>query len=322
MKKIVLALIFGLLLFTPANVLSKDIIVNSEKQYQLARTLFENEEFAASACEFTRFVYLFPDDERVSEAAYKTGVAYFYAGMLKDAVRSLKKVSADFSDEGFSSDAMFKLSELYVSTKRPGEASSVLRDLLILTQNPRVYDRACYLLGWLLLDNADIFKTKGDFKAYPVAEAQTYFSKISPEGKKRYRIDGILGQLDTFSHVKKKSPVAAGFFSIIPGGGFLYCERYRDALVSFLLNSALMIASYQAFEDDNPFLGSAIAFVEAGFYAGNVYGSISSAHKYNKKKQHQFIGTIKQNHLNDRRESPVKAVITNNSAGFFFTYRF
>jgi hypothetical protein len=81
--------------------------------------------------------------------------------------------------------------------------------------------------------------------------------------------------------VHQKDPVLAGIFALVPGGGFLYTGRFRDALTAFGLNAGLIWAAYTAFDHDNPALGGVISFVEAGFYTGGIYGSVSAAHKHN-----------------------------------------
>lgn len=105
--------------------------------------------------------------------------------------------------------------------------------------------------------------------------------KISEPGKENYHTDQYLGLIAKARTVPGKNPRAAGVFAVIPGGGFLYCERYHDALVTFLLNAGLMAAAYKAYDNDNIPLAGVIGFVETGFYTGNIYGSISSAYKYN-----------------------------------------
>jgi hypothetical protein len=90
-------------------------------------------------------------------------------------------------------------------------------------------------------------------------------------------------------HAPKKNPTAAGLFAIIPGGGFLYCQRYHDALVTFLLNTGLMAAAYTAHDNDNNALAGVLAFVETGFFAGNIYGSMASAHKYNRAQTRSIL---------------------------------
>jgi len=42
-------------------------------------------------------------------------------------------------------------------------------------------------------------------------------------------------------------------------------------------------------------LGGVITFVEIGFYSGNIYGSISSAHKYNRDQDRKLVDRLKEN---------------------------
>jgi hypothetical protein len=54
-----------------------------------------------------------------------------------------------------------------------------------------------------------------------------------------------------------------------------------------------MYAAYESFDKGQSALGGVISFVAFGFYSGNIYGSIASAHKYNRKKNGQFIQHLK-----------------------------
>ncbi len=323
MKFFFLMLFSGVFFLSPVNSFSGNVIVvDAGKQFQLAQTLFEEKEFLAAANEYIRFFHLFPDHENGPRAKYKTGVSYLYAGRFKDAVRHLEKLSANFSDSGFAPDAMFKLSEVYAAMDKPGRAVSVLRNLVTLTRNGPVRDRACFILGWLLLDNVEKLTSQSDYKIDPVKQAQTYFSMISPDGKKEYRIEESIAALKEMPHLKQKNPTAAGALSVIPGAGFLYCERYRDALISFLLNSSLILAAYHSFENDNPFLGGAISFVEAGFYTGNIYGSVSSAHKHNRKRKEEHIKKIKQDYIVNKNKISFHPGVLKDGVGVLFKYNF
>jgi hypothetical protein len=121
------------------------------------------------------------------------------------------------------------------------------------------------------------------------------FKRIGSQGRERFRVAELIRQLDKADQIDRLNPGLAGTLAIVPGGGYLYCRRYQDALISFLVNGALIYAAYEAFDKDMPALGSLITFVEIGFYSGNIYGSISSAHKYNRNRQRDFIDRLKQN---------------------------
>ncbi len=133
MKKTICVFSLMVCFFLPVTSQSKTVVmVDSERQFALAERLLAEKDYFAAANEYIRFFHLFADDERVEQARYKTGVAYFYAGQYPDAQRHFQKIVDQFSDVGFAPDAMFKLSELYAVTNRPGMAIATLRNLVVL----------------------------------------------------------------------------------------------------------------------------------------------------------------------------------------------
>ncbi len=85
-----------------------------------------------------------------------------------------------------------------------------------------------------------------------------------------------------------KNPQTAGVLAILPGLGHLYCERPKDALVAFLLNGVTIWAAVEAFDEDLQVLGGILILLEVGFYAGNIYSAVNSAHKFNRKVRNDF----------------------------------
>jgi len=86
--------------------------------------------------------------------------------------------------------------------------------------------------------------------------------------------------------------------AIIPGAGHLYCERKKDALISFLLNGAMIYAAYEAFDHDLDVIGGIITFFELGFYSGNIYSAVNSAHKYNRNEKSKFLDYLRKKYKN------------------------
>jgi hypothetical protein len=125
--------------------------------------------------------------------------------------------------------------------------------------------------------------------------ARHAFENISKNSADTYQMQRLMAELNQQRLIEKKNPRTAAVLSIFPGAGYLYNERYQDALVAFLLNAGLILAAYECFDNDLNALGAVITFVEIGFYAGSIHGSIASAHKYNRSKINRFIETLKQN---------------------------
>jgi hypothetical protein len=86
-----------------------------------------------------------------------------------------------------------------------------------------------------------------------------------------------------------KDPTTAGALSVVPGLGHVYCERYKDGLVAFLLNGLFIWATIEAFHEDQEVLGAVLGFVELGFYSGTIYSAVNSAHKHNRKLKDDFL---------------------------------
>jgi hypothetical protein len=80
-----------------------------------------------------------------------------------------------------------------------------------------VIDRARYELGWLHVD-------QGRW-----TDAGQAFGRISPDNQDRFQVADLKQALARSDAIPVKNPTTAGFLSIVPGGGQLYCNRYQDA---------------------------------------------------------------------------------------------
>ena len=257
--------------------------IDSDKQFTFAEDYFSNKEYFRAIGEYQRFIYFFPEDNRVKTAMYKIGMSHFKAGHFKNAINSFETIIDKYEDTDLFTKAYFMISECCIKLNEAGSAIANLHNLITIRDDIHLRDEAYYRIGWIYIEMASWEK------------ARINFAKISPQSKNKYQLKRLSKELDKTKLIDRKSPQAAGFLSIIPGAGFLYCERYRDASIAFLLNAGLMYAAYESFDDDNYALGGLITLFEVGFYAGNFYGAITSAHKYNRSKTGQFIDQLKQN---------------------------
>jgi hypothetical protein len=93
-----------------------------------------------------------------------------------------------------------------------------------------------------------------------------------------------------YAGLPRKSPALAGGLSaVLPGAGHLYCDRPRDALVSFLLNASFLWATVAAAERDQWALAGILGFFELGWYGGNVVSSVNAAQKWNRREEQRFF---------------------------------
>jgi TolA-binding protein len=263
--------------------LKSSMIINPDKQFNFAEHCFSGKDYLTAVLEYKRFIYFFPEDHRVETAMYRIGMSYYLGEHFKEAIDSFNAVIDKYVDTDLSVKSYFMISDAYVKQYAFGPAVINLNNLITMTYDEEVRDEACYKTGWIYIETASW------------EEARRYFSKISTTNKNKYRLEQLTDELNKEKSIPGKNPSLSGFLSIIPGAGYFYCERYQDALIAFLLNGGLILAAVESFDDNNTALGGVISFVEFGFYAGNIYGAVTSAHKYNRKQTARFIETLKNN---------------------------
>lgn len=284
---ILIAAVFVVLFYFSPSLAGSKVIIDADKQYEYAQYCYSIGEYSRAVDEYRRFIYFFPQDEKLEAAMHGIGMSYFGGRHFEKAVKAFEEIVDACGDAGLDIglciDSYFMISKCYVKLNNALPAITNLYNLVALTDDIDVKDEAYYKIGWIFLETGSWEK------------AVSNFGKISRQNRDKYRVQRLSDELDKEGLMPKKDPKTAGILSVIPGAGYLYCERYRDASVAFLLNAGLMFAAYEAFDDDNPAIGGVIGFVGLGFYAGNIYGSVTSARKYNRIKAKSFIDRLREN---------------------------
>ncbi len=258
------------------------MVVEPADQFAYANSLYDSKDYISAVVEFKRFLHFFPLDLKAPEARFLLGMAWFDGGKTGEALKVFSDIAAKTPGDPYAMEAAFMIVTCHERSGNPVLGEVELGNLIRGTSDIRVKDRAYHTLGFLHLDNGAWDKAKNAF------------SNISPSNRPRYSTDFLLHGLEKTGEIPSKNPVAAGIFSIVPGAGFLYCERPKDALVSFLVNGGLIYSAVRSFKRDDYALGAVVTFVGFGFYAGNIHGSITSAHKYNKAQNRRFVRELKQ----------------------------
>ena len=270
---------------------SESVVLDSEKQFAFARDYFKAAEYEKTIIEFERFIHFFPADPKVDSALHLMGQAHFQLEQYPEAIDAFgRHIRRNTSETGIAvspeiaASAWFA-SQSYEELGQTERSLAILHRLLAETDDPAIEDETRYRIGWVHIERHEWEKARNAFKV------------MSDAGWKRYDVQDTLSKLDKADDIPQKAPGLAGTLSVIPGAGYLYVGRYRDAATALLLNAALIGATWEAFDNGNEILGGLLGVVEAGFYLGNVYGSVSSAHKYNRDQVRRFIGGLAEGAL-------------------------
>jgi outer membrane protein assembly factor BamD (BamD/ComL family) len=274
---VILALILKLF-FQPHLLQADQIILNSDDQFRYAEELMKRDDYIPAVTEFERFVHFFPQDERVPRAKLLIGVCYLNAREYDQARKVLDSVHKAYPDKLEGGKALFMIGESYYRQGVYEEAIYYFKRVLETYDQPELKDAALYRLGWSQMQ-LEQWQTASDT-----------FKGIEP-GSPLYPSAGELASKSLGAEtLPYKDPTIAGLMAAaLPGAGHAYCGRYRDGMVAFLLNGLFIWAAVQAFNSDQNVLGGILVFAETGWYGGNIYSAVNSAHKYNRKVKLDYL---------------------------------
>lgn len=257
---------------------------DAERLFGFAESLFEEEDYFRAIGEYKRFIFLYPtDDAFAGKAALRIAEAYYKAKRWSEAIAACNQFLAKFPQSPLYFEVFYLKGRAEKQDKRYDDALRTL-EIIIAAKIPNYSDNALYQRALIILDTANWQGARDAFLQVP--KESPLFSSAS----------SFAAGLAKRDRLPKKSPGTAGILAaVIPGAGHLYTERPQDALVAFLLNGAFIWGAIELFQHDNYVAGGILTFFELGWYGGNIYSAASSAHKYNRDKEEEFLRNLKGN---------------------------
>ena len=252
-----------------------------EKHFGYAESLFKEGDFYRAITEYKRFIFFFPEEKKTEKCYFRIGESYFKAKKWAEAVEALKVFITRFPISSMLNDALYLKGMAEKNLKKYDDALSTFEEI-IKTTSGESKNRAIYQKALLLVDMKEWKRAGEAFSEIPDKSVLSPGARIYSSG------------LENIDNLPRKSPTTAGVLAaIVPGAGHLYTERPRDALVAFLLNGAFIWAAVELFDDGKYVAGGIVTFFELGWYTGNIYSAVGSAHKYNKRVEEEFFENLK-----------------------------
>lgn len=244
------------LIITP---LSAQNLFDETNTSKFAGYLYQTQQYSLAAQEYERLVFLAPSDLN-----YKLSLVKSYR-LTGDYTLARKRFNGLFGDSIYSVNNT--LSAEYLKSILLQEDLSSAQDFINRSKGLDLvsktnYQSYIYLLGrkWKKADSVLSSQPSSDQKLVLLCQS------------------GL--------RIHHKSPFLAGTFSaILPGTGKVYTGFWKDGIVSFLFVAANAWQTYRGFSKDGvrSTQGWIFGGLTAGFYLGNIYGSVKSAVKHNKR---------------------------------------
>ncbi|MCX5906547.1 MAG: outer membrane protein assembly factor BamD [Deltaproteobacteria bacterium] len=285
---------------------SPGLYIDENLQMNLGDYFFKDADYYRAVTEYKRFLFLFPQSSRTEEVLWKITQSYFHGRKWDEANLAADEVLKGFPESARKAEVFLLKGFIFREKKEYSRSRTFFQKAVETTGSRLLRDEAHkqIALTYLQEDN------------WP--EAAKAFREIDPLSPLYPRSDFFARGLEHAGEVPQKSPAIAGSLAaVLPGAGHVYVNRYRDALVAFLLNGAFIWGMVESFEHKNYVVGGILTFFELGWYSGNVYSAISSAHKYNQQQKKEYL-----EHLEKESQLSVGISFQEKSPLLCFHYRF
>jgi tetratricopeptide (TPR) repeat protein len=257
-------------------------VVDEKAQMGLGDYFFEDGDFYRAITEYKRFLFFFPESLRAEEALWKIASSYFQGKKWDEALLAADDLLKKHPSSPWAPEAILLKGRCWMEKKEFSQA----RHYFLLAREMAAGTGIAQEAQW---QTAVSFLREDRWK-----EAAAEFRKVETSSRLYPRAEYWAQGLEGIQEVPQKSPTTAGILAVLPGAGHLYCERYRDAGIAFVLNAAFIWGMVESFKHENYVVGGILTFFELGWYSGNIYSAVSSAHKYNRNKKKEYLDNLEK----------------------------
>ncbi len=239
----------------------------SESMYDLefARYLQSRGEYYRAITEYHRVLFLAGPTEQADRksAQLAIGECYYLGGKYASAADWLMKSRPDIWARPPESGAV---DLLYHSLLRSRDVAALFR----VNREDNLSDRSDYYQGL------------GKARMYRWEEAMV-LADLVPPGSAWYLDARQLSAVSMDASAERRcDPTAAGVIAVVPGLGYAYTEHWQSAVSALVINGLLMYTTLKSFHNDRDGQGVFWGVVTLAWYSGSIYGSVKSAHRYNR----------------------------------------
>ncbi len=278
MARIFLLLLFFACSYTSASAEGEGgLYLDPNVQIRLGDSFYAEGDYYRAVTEYKRFLFLFPQSARAEEARWKIAVSYYGGRKWDEALAAAEDLLKRYPDSSFAPEAFLLEGRCYAEKRDYSQARRFFRLVQEIAPDRPVSAEA----QW---ETAVTYVKEERWK-----EAAEEFRKVSPVSRLFTPAAVAARGLERIDEIPQKSPLTAGVLAVLPGAGHLYTERYRDAAIALALNGAFLWGIVEAFDHKNYVVGGILTFFEVGWYSGNIYSAVSSAHKYNRNKKKEYL---------------------------------
>lgn len=135
-------------------------------------------------------------------------------------------------------------------------------------------------------------------RARELDAAATQAADLPEDHPRKEDAQKLTAELRTPPRLSHRSPLLAGILSgVLPGAGQGYVGRWRDAISALLMNALWASAAVIAWQQGWDAAAIVVGTGEVFWYAGNIYGAVTAAHRYNNLQERFYYEDLEDRYL-------------------------
>ena len=267
-------------LTSPSWASGKEVVVTETVQLGLADAFLAEGEYYRAITEYKKFLFLFPDSEKVDYALFGVGTAYYRGEEYESATHSFAAVRERYGKGPHAAPSAYFEGVSLWKLGRFDRADAAFDRVPAL--DPASEYAPLSLIGKSLL-SYDARNVPG------CRRGLARFLENYPQDARAERVRQTIALLDRVGELPRKSPAVAGMMSaVVPGSGYMYAGRYGDGIVALIVNGAFIAGTVAAIHQENYAVAAIVGGIGVPFYIGNIYGSANAATKWNISVRKEF----------------------------------
>jgi tetratricopeptide (TPR) repeat protein len=254
---------------------------SADQLITFAEHLMHEGEYFRAITEYRRFLFYYPDEPRRAMVHFRIGLALYHGESYGEALQTFREVTQHYPHTAYGKQAWLWQGESLARQGQYTAAEELYTEITSRFPRDAIGHQARYQRAWTLLYR----------RQWRDAAAQ--FQQVAPESTLYQSAQFLAQAVLEGERLPTKSPVLAGILSgLLPGSGQLYNGRLGDALLAFFLNGLFIAGVVEAEHSHTHAVAGVLSFFEAGWYAGNVYGAVNGAQKYNRYTTETFLRNL------------------------------
>jgi TolA-binding protein len=235
-------------------------------------------DYDVARTEYLRFISYFPDHVNISAAKLNIYQCLYDNGKYTEAAGWSEELLAYQERLSIPPDSLLLLrGNAEFKLRRYRTAGATYLDVFKRAKG-ETKDRAAVMRGICLLH-------RGEWEA-----AQTLFAGVP--GGSGYGDDAseFVDLSSRYTSIPHRDAWLAGMLSaVLPGAGYVYAGHFQTGITALMVNSLFIWTTVMSFEEDHEGAGIALSVLSTGFYTGNIYGSIMSAYRFNRRHRDAYF---------------------------------